>query len=247
MARNRMIKVEFWDDEKLATIKRDARLTFIGLWNLSDDYGVVKGNSVWLKNRIYPYDENLKLSEFEIWLDELQRINAIIPFNSNGEQFYYIKNFSNHQVISHPSGKRNPEPPNNILENSRNTPVVLTEDYSPKDKEKDNKKDKDKEKENIKEKEFKKWWDLYNKKIDKDECKKLFVGAKKLKNRKVIKEDMYPDIFKHTKRYIESTPDKQYRKNPRSYLYQSCWNNEIIENGNNKKFEFEQEIPNYEW
>jgi len=56
MARIRTIKPEFWDDEKLSLVSRDARLTFIGMWTFSDDYGVVKGASVWLKSKIFPYD-----------------------------------------------------------------------------------------------------------------------------------------------------------------------------------------------
>lgn len=56
MARSRMIKPEFWDDEKLASISRDARLTFIGLWNHSDDFAVVKGHASWLKNKIFSYN-----------------------------------------------------------------------------------------------------------------------------------------------------------------------------------------------
>ena len=128
MARNRMIKVEFWDDEKLATISRDARLTFIALWNLSDDYGIVKGNSVWLKSRIFPYDEKLKLSEFESWLNELREIKVIYLFNGNHEKYYFIKNFLDHQKINRPSPSKNPSPPNNILEDSRRAHGGLTED-----------------------------------------------------------------------------------------------------------------------
>ena len=36
MARNRMIKPEFWSSETLMSISRDARLTFIGIWNFCD-------------------------------------------------------------------------------------------------------------------------------------------------------------------------------------------------------------------
>ena len=75
MPRSRMVKPDFWDDEKLATISRDARLTFIGLWNHSDDYGVVKGNATWLKNKIYPYENRLKLETFTKWISEINRIN----------------------------------------------------------------------------------------------------------------------------------------------------------------------------
>jgi hypothetical protein len=45
-----MIKPEFWSDEKLAALSLQARLIYIGLWNLSDDYGVVKGHPLcWLE------------------------------------------------------------------------------------------------------------------------------------------------------------------------------------------------------
>ena len=119
MARNRMVKPEYWEDEKIASVQRESRLTFIALWNLSDDYGVVKGNSIWLKNRIFPYDEDLSLSDFETWIAELVKISVIYPFNSNGEKYYFIKNFLKHQRIDKPTpSKRNPEPPRDISDNS---------------------------------------------------------------------------------------------------------------------------------
>jgi len=116
MPRNRMIKVDFWDDEKLAAISRDARLTYVALWNFSDDYGVVKGHHAWLKNNIYPYDESLKLETFTKWLLELETLNRIIPFSTNGEIYYYIPTFLDHQTINRPSLQRNPEPPGDIYE-----------------------------------------------------------------------------------------------------------------------------------
>jgi hypothetical protein len=105
-----MIKPEFWDDEKLATVSRDARLLFVGLWSNSDDYGVVKGHPAWLKNRIFPYDE-IPLDIFEGWLAELSAIRVIVPFLHNGERYCHIRNFRRHQTINRPSGARNPAPP----------------------------------------------------------------------------------------------------------------------------------------
>lgn len=110
MARTRMIKPEFWDDEKLAKVSRDARLLFVGLWSNSDDYGVVKGHPAWLKNRIFPYDE-IPLATFDGWLTELTAIRVIIPFLHNGERYFHIRNFCRHQTINRPSGTRNPAPP----------------------------------------------------------------------------------------------------------------------------------------
>jgi len=115
-----MIKTEFWDDEKLATISRDARLTYIALWNFSDDHGVVKGHTSWLKNNIYPYDEKLNLETFKKWLLELKTLKRIIPFQKNGEFYYWLPKFLIHQTINRPSLQRNPEPTEEIIESFNN-------------------------------------------------------------------------------------------------------------------------------
>ena len=124
MARNRMIKPEFWDDEKLVTISRDARLLYIGMWNFSDDYGVVKGNHEWLKNRIFPY-EKLSLEEFSRWVKEIEDMKRILHFISSGESFFFIKNFKKYQTINHVSKTRNPEPPVTLTEDYGSTTVAL--------------------------------------------------------------------------------------------------------------------------
>ncbi|MFH0987633.1 MAG: hypothetical protein V1841_01935 [Patescibacteria group bacterium] len=132
MSRNRVIKPEFWDDEKICKVKRDARLTFIGLWNNSDDYGVVKGHPGWLKSRIFPYDEDLSLEEFKKWLDDLEDIEVIIPFIAHGESYYFIVHFSDHQKIDKPSKTRNPEPPKDIENKHSSSTRRLLDEYSEK-------------------------------------------------------------------------------------------------------------------
>jgi len=132
MPRTRSIKPEFWDDEKLSTICRDARLTYLGLWTNSDDYGVVKGNPIYLKSKIYPYDEDLELSEFGQWLKALEEIGCIRAFQSNGEKYYYIRKFLTHQSISHPAKRVYPEPPESLQSESVKLPSdsgVAPDDY----------------------------------------------------------------------------------------------------------------------
>ena len=63
------------------------------------------------------------------------------------------------------------------------------------------------------------WWKLYDKKVGKD--KTLHFWLKKLD------QSLVEDIMNHTKRYVKAT-DKQYRKNPYTYLYNSSWEDEII-------------------
>jgi len=120
MARTRTVKPEFWSDEKLANVSRDSRLLFVGILNTSDDYGVSKGHPVWLKNQIFPYDD-INIREFEGWLAQLEKYNFIIPFNHNGEKYYYIRTFMLHQKVDHPSKYRNPEPPEEIKNMTRET------------------------------------------------------------------------------------------------------------------------------
>lgn len=129
MPRARIIKPEFWDDEKMSTISRDARLVFIAMWNLSDDYGVVKGNVAWLNNRIFPY-ENIAIDIFKHWVSELERIGIILPFKASNEIFFVIKNFCKHQTINRPSQTRNPEPPSLLSEYSMSTHDILIDEYN---------------------------------------------------------------------------------------------------------------------
>jgi hypothetical protein len=132
-----MIKPEFWDDEKLSAVSRDARLMFIGMWTHSDDYGVVKGHPAWLKNKIFPYEE-IKQIDFIKWLKELEKINCILSFNIDGEKYYYIRTFITHQTINRPSAQRNPEPPQQMLNDSRSTHGALTDETETETEEKEN-------------------------------------------------------------------------------------------------------------
>ena len=84
-------------------------------------------------------------------------------------------------------------------------------------------KDKNKEKEKIKklwlENQFELFWDMYDKKVDKDKAKPKFMA---------LKQSDIERIFQTLPDYVKSTPDPKYRKNPATYLNNKSWNNEII-------------------
>ena len=82
------------------------RLFFIGCWNFADDYGVIKGNPALLKSQIFPYDENLRVSEVKKWLNALVEARMLIPIildDANQrpaeESYYVIRTFRSHQVL----------------------------------------------------------------------------------------------------------------------------------------------------
>lgn len=102
MARIRSIKPKFWDDIKIGRLSRDARLLYIGLWSFSDDIGVVIGDSIWLKSKVFPYDQ-IQVQQFEKWIKELVINGFICLLSYNEERFIYLPNFTRHQVINRPN------------------------------------------------------------------------------------------------------------------------------------------------
>jgi len=44
MARNRIIKPEFWADAKVGRLSFGARLLYIAMWNFADDYGIISAS-----------------------------------------------------------------------------------------------------------------------------------------------------------------------------------------------------------
>ena len=99
MARIRTIKPEFWEDEKIGRLPIPCRLFFIGCWNFADDFGCIKGNAALLKSQIFPYDENLRVSEVKKWIDALVDARMLIPIIHAEESYYYIRTFRSHQII----------------------------------------------------------------------------------------------------------------------------------------------------
>jgi len=81
------------------------------------------------------------------------------------------------------------------------------------------KNNKEKEEEEITNVPFEEFWDLYDKKEDR---KKALAKWQKL-------DDSTRElIIERLPAYIESTPDKRFRKLPVTYLNGECWENEII-------------------
>lgn len=93
MARIRTIKPSFWEDEKIARLPRACRLFYIGMWNQADDMGVIRGNPALLKSAIFPYDEDLRVSEVQKWIDALVNARMLIPITYKSESYYIIRTF----------------------------------------------------------------------------------------------------------------------------------------------------------
>ena len=83
---------------------------------------------------------------------------------------------------------------------------------------------------------FAEFWDLYGKKTDSSKCKTKFARLTKTE---------IELLFEKLPAYIKSTPDKQYRKNPITWLNGKCWNDEIMQQANHAKHTHDFENQNY--
>ena len=103
MARNRMIKPEFWSSDSLMRISRDARLTFIGIWNFCDDYGFCLNSNRSIIGDIYPYDETVTEAKLRTWINELIGQKLLIPVDYESKNLLFVKGWGEHQTVQHKS------------------------------------------------------------------------------------------------------------------------------------------------
>lgn len=231
MARIRTVKPEFWEDEKIASLSMPCRLFFIGTWNFADDIGVFRSNPAILKSRIFPYDDDLRVSEVKKWLDALEKARMIIPIIHNGESYYKIRTFQSHQKID----KRYGTPlidectVNQLISEAENAHADNTAGtqcghsvYTPQEKEEERKgvgKGNDESFDSPSVLDFDNVWILYGKKGNK-KTSKLRWGNLSGKKKKLALE--------HIPKYVASTPEIKYRKHFETYINQESWNDELF-------------------
>ena len=109
MARIRTTKPEFWVSEQIAECSTNARLTFIGMWNFCDDRGVHPAKPRTLKAELFPMDD-FTAEQVGAWVDELIQAGLVVKFSADGDDYWAVTGWAQHQKIDRPSYKH-PEPP----------------------------------------------------------------------------------------------------------------------------------------
>lgn len=122
MARIRSIKPEFWDDRKLAKrTSRDARLLYIGLWNLADEHARLNGDPQWIKGQIFSYEDDVDADVVAKLLEELAapELCRIVQYEADGDPYIFLPNLARHQRLEPEKVRsRLPAPPSESRANS---------------------------------------------------------------------------------------------------------------------------------
>lgn len=112
MARIRTIKPEFWEDEVVGLLSREARLLFIATFNLADDEGLLRWTAPYIKASAFMYDDDLSIVDITKCMHELSDAGLLFPYIGGvaRQQLAMVVNFRRHQKINRPQPGKLPPP-----------------------------------------------------------------------------------------------------------------------------------------
>ncbi len=140
MARNRLIKKEFFRDPKIGALPFGCRLLFQALWIAADDTGHAVADPRLIKGEAFPYDDDVTQETVSEWLALLSDGGMIVLYEVGGQKYLHVINFLRHQTINKPSKFEYPKPNQvalpeesvsttvGIMEHSGSTRVVLRDE-----------------------------------------------------------------------------------------------------------------------
>lgn len=108
--RIRTIKPEWLDDEGISLASSDARTMSIALIIMADDEGRGRANPTMLAGRVFPGVANPRETSAKA-LDDLAKLRYVILYESDGQQYYAIRNWKKHQKVDKPRKSQLPPPP----------------------------------------------------------------------------------------------------------------------------------------
>jgi hypothetical protein len=99
MARIRSLKPEYWADEEIAELPRDARLLYVGLWNLADEHARLRGDARYVKGQLFPYDDDLDSTAIDGLLKLLADAGKLVRYVVGGRSYAFLPTLSKHQRL----------------------------------------------------------------------------------------------------------------------------------------------------
>lgn len=124
MPRIRTVKPEFWQDEKMATLRPVDRLVFLGLISAADDAGRLVDNIRFIDGFIFPSTSDSAAESLDV-LAGLSRITRYV--SESGQNLIQITRWDKHQKVDNPSKYNLPGPPKRRRAQRVKPPVTTRE------------------------------------------------------------------------------------------------------------------------
>ena len=109
MARARNIKPGFWRNEALVELPFQARLLFIGLWNIADREGRLENRPKKIKMEIFPGDD----VDVSLEITRLSEAGLVMVYRAENVDCIEVINFKKHQNPHHREPSSELPPPDN--------------------------------------------------------------------------------------------------------------------------------------
>lgn len=218
MARKRMIDPKIWDSKDFSRLSTPAKLIFIGLFSQADDDGRGNAEATYVKSKLFPYDEQVRVTDIEKSLNEIAAYMSITFYRHGTDEFYSLDNWSDWQKVDRPQcSKIQPfddtcEQIRRIIdESSANVPAKPCPNRIEQNR-----------KEYIVR--FDRFWSAYPRKDKKQDSLKIFV---RLKPDDILLQKMLAAIERQ--KQTEQWQDRKYIPMPSTWLNGKRWEDDVQE------------------
>jgi hypothetical protein len=219
---NRILR-DWTCSETVNELSESAEIFFTRLIMKADDFGRFYGSSKLLKAQLFPLKE-YTFKQVEKWRDECVKSGILKMYIHDEKEFLEIVEFNQRLRLMK---SKFPEPTTycgQMTVNCQSSDGLKRNEY---ELETETENEVETESEVSNESKcvlFDSWWNLYNKKTGKEKAQAKWLKLSIEEINKCL--DVVSD-------YVKSTPDKQFRKDPTTYLNGKHWNDEIIFKINN--------------
>lgn len=107
------MKPDFFGDERVTAISRDARYTMVGLITLADDRGRLRDRPLEIAGALFP-EEGVSMAQLRKWLAEIVKVGLILRYEVASHAYLWLPQFLRHQVIGKPTESELPPHPDDV-------------------------------------------------------------------------------------------------------------------------------------
>lgn len=103
-----MIDPSMWINEDFGTLSTLSKLVFIGLFSIADDEGRGKASPAYIKAVLFPYNDDLRITDIEKALSEISSKMSVVFYSCDENKYYTLISWNKWQKIDKPSASQLP-------------------------------------------------------------------------------------------------------------------------------------------
>jgi hypothetical protein len=111
-----------WQDEKVGSLSRDARLLLVGLITMADDEGRLRAMTAAVLGHVFPYDEDAA-RKLNRWITEIVGAGIVVQYEVAGKPYIAFRHWRRHQRVNRATPSELPPPPDPIVEADNMVPA----------------------------------------------------------------------------------------------------------------------------